>query len=75
MVIIPIHSSGWRSDETYVVVEIAKKLMVMVKKRRRTEKTVDILKYLMYCVYSDSLYVYLFCYSQYHHQNKPNCYI
>lgn len=75
MVIIPIHSSGWRSDETYVVVEIAKKLMVMVKKRRRTEKTVDILKYLMYCVYSDSLYVYLFCYSQYHHQNKPNAWV
>ena len=74
MEIIPIHSSGWRSDEAYVV-EIAKKLMMMVILRRRIEKTVDILKNLMYCVFSDSLYVYLFCYSQCHHQNKPNSYI
>lgn len=36
-----IHSSGWRADGTDVV-EIAKKLVMMVKNRRKTEKTINI---------------------------------
>lgn len=42
MAIILLHSSGWRADKTDV--EIAKKIVMIVKKRRRTEKPINIFR-------------------------------